>query len=1097
MQFVKINIFLIILISILFNGCSDKKVDSINLTGASGNGNSESNLGPTDTIAPTVVLTAPLNFAIITTNTTISANAIDDVQISKVEFYRDNILIGSDDTSPYSFLMNVNASMNGTYQITAKAYDSSNNSSISSPNTLTINVPIIDTTPPTVTLTTPTNNSIITGTTTLIADAFDNISVTKVEFYVDSNLIGTDTTVTGASSFSFSWAPTPTLNGPHVLKAKAYDAANNSIFSNNINVTLNMPTADSTPPSVSLITPVNGATLTTAPTSITAIATDNVAISKVEFYLGTTFLGQALSSPYTLNYSFIAAQNGSKTITAKAYDTSNYTATSASTVTINIPDVTFPTVSLTTPTNGTNITGSTILTAAASDDVGITKVEFYDGATLLSPAVTTAPYTKTWTPNISQNGPHTLTAKAYDAVNHITTSSPISVTVNIPDTTPPTVSLAATPTTVTAANTAITFTATATDNVAINKVEFYKAGVLVGTDTTPPYNYSWTPTLADNGSNSFTAKAYDTATPTNNTATSTVVTVTVNIPDTVPPSIVINSPLNGATITSATMITATASDNAGISKVIFYNSTNVLCTVLAPGPYQCNFNPTNNGSKTLTAVAFDTATPTANQTTSAAVVITAAIPPIAPSNLVTSSLAVNSISLTWTDNSTNESNFELQSATVADFSTVLGTTTIAANTTSATISSLNPATTYYFRIRSTNAGTGSTWSTTSIGTTLPPLPVNSSGDAQHTCIIKNNQLKCWGLNNYGQLGINSTVNQSVPQVVTLNGTPTSVTVGGYHTCAIVNLSGVKSVYCWGLNSHGQIGNGTTSATGVLTPTLVTLSGTNPVPNVIAAGLYHTCVIATVSGADKLQCWGYNQYGQIGDNTTTNKLVPTNITLTGTPKNMGGGSAHTCAIVTVSGVDKLFCWGINNFGRLGLGIDDGVLYTLPKEIAAPGGPIKKLAVGRDHTCIIVTVGTVDTVKCFGYNINGQLGVGNTTYQISSQAVNLSGTPLNLFLGYYFSCAISAVSGVNKYFCWGQNNYAQLSLPTTTTMLLSPSTTPVTLSYAPTQAFTGQYHTCIYSNASPNTIQCWGSNTYGQLGNGTTSTTGVQTPTTITP
>ena len=204
-----------------------------------------------------------------------------------------------------------------------------------------------------------------------------------------------------------------------------------------------------------------------------------------------------------------------------------------------------PSVLITSPSNNTTYTSAQTVTiaASASDRVGVTKVEFYDGTTLKG-TDTSSPYTYSWSFTSADNGTHAWTAKAYDAAGNSSTSSTVNLTVNISaaDTTPPTVSITSpsSGTTYTAAQT-VTIYASASDNVGVTRVDFYDGGTYKGTDTTSSYTYSWTFTSADNGTHSWTARAYDAA---GNSSTSSVVSLTVNIStaDTTPPTVSITSP---------------------------------------------------------------------------------------------------------------------------------------------------------------------------------------------------------------------------------------------------------------------------------------------------------------------------------------------------------------------------------------------------------------------------------------------------------------------------------------------------------------------------------------------------------------------------
>ncbi len=216
------------------------------------------------------------------------------------------------------------------------------------------------------------------------------------------------------------------------------------------------------------------------------------------------------------------------------------------------PDTTSPTVSLTAPTVNATLSGTTTLTATATDDTAVTKVEFYEGATKLGED-TTSPYTYSWDTTTVANGAVSLTAKAYDAAGNVGTSTPaVSAAVNnaSSDTTAPTVSLTAPTVNATLSGTT-TLTATATDNVAVTKVEFYEGTNKLGEDTTSPYTYDWNTTTATNGSHSLTAKAYDAAA--NNTSSGAV---TVTVTNTTAPT------------TTVDLGTKTSSEPTPISKAV-------------------------------------------------------------------------------------------------------------------------------------------------------------------------------------------------------------------------------------------------------------------------------------------------------------------------------------------------------------------------------------------------------------------------------------------------------------------------------------------------------------------------------------------------
>ena len=337
-----------------------------------------------------------------------------------------------------------------------------------------------------------------------------------------------------------------------------------SLTVNGTNIPLT-PGGDTTPPTVSLAS--SATSVTTAQTiTLSATATDNVGVARVEFYDGTTLLASDTSSPYATTVALTSANNGTKSYTARAFDAAGNSATSAAvSVTVNIPtgDTTPPTVSIRSNVTSVTTARTITLTATATDNVGVTRVEFYDGTTLLGQD-TTSPYTRTVSLTSANNGIKSYTARAHDAAGNNRTSSPVTVTVNIPvsDTTPPTVSLASSATSVTTAQT-ITLTATATDNVGVTRVEFLDGTTLLVNDTASPWSTTVALTSANNGTKSYTARAYDAA-GNNRTSTAVTVTVAISTADTTPPTPATNLAASNLTSTSVTICWTAATDDRGV-----------------------------------------------------------------------------------------------------------------------------------------------------------------------------------------------------------------------------------------------------------------------------------------------------------------------------------------------------------------------------------------------------------------------------------------------------------------------------------------------------------------------------------------------------
>jgi alpha-tubulin suppressor-like RCC1 family protein len=178
----------------------------------------------------------------------------------------------------------------------------------------------------------------------------------------------------------------------------------------------------------------------------------------------------------------------------------------------------------------------------------------------------------------------------------------------------------------------------------------------------------------------------------------------------------------------------------------------------------------------------------------------------------------------------------------------------------------------------------------------------------HACAIaSDNQAYCWGRNSQGQIGDNNVTGRYVPTAVDTSGVLTgktilSISAGGNHTCAIASDN---QVYCWGYDHYGQLGDNTT--TDSLVPVAVNTSGVLAGKTIlsVSAGVNHTCVIASDNQA---YCWGWNNYGQLGDNTSgTNRLVPAAVDMSGfppTPQVTLGGLP--CTDITMISDTELTC-----------------------------------------------------------------------------------------------------------------------------------------------------------------------------------------------
>ncbi len=286
----------------------------------------------------------------------------------------------------------------------------------------------------------------------------------------------------------------------------------------------------------------------------------------------------------------------------------------------------------------------------------------------------------------------------------------------------------------------------------------------------------------------------------------------------------------------------------------------------------------------------------------------------------------------------------------------------------------------------------------------------------------------------------------------------SVAGGSYFTCAVI-FDG--SVYCWGENRWGQLGDGTT--TDRWNP--VKVQGiTDAVA--VTAGNRHSCALMDDGG---VQCWGRNTHGQLGDGTGTDRLTPVDVLDLTDVMSVTTGDSHNCALLDDGTVR---CWGGNTFGSLG----DGTKWSRSRPVQAQGiTDAVEVSVAGFHSCALIDDGTV---RCWGFNKYGQLGDGTTSDRLTSVEVSGLTDPVAVTAGYYHTCALKD-DGTS--WCWGYNYHGQLGDNTTT-----DRSTPVQVSDLQdvAQITPIRLHTCaVLENG---TAKCWGYNDRGQIGDGTMQT-----------
>ena len=238
--------------------------------------------------------------------------------------------------------------------------------------------------------------------------------------------------------------------------------------------------------------------------------------------------------------------------------------------------------------------------------------------------------------------------------------------------------------------------------------------------------------------------------------------------------------------------------------------------------------------------------------------------------------------------------------------------------------------------------------------------------AQHTCGVTIGDAYCWGDNLAGQLGDppSTGFTRTAPVLVTGGLAFKSVDPGDLHTCGLTTSS---RVYCWGSNSLGQLGDGTTAYH--LAPAII---AGNQLYKQVSTGSIHSCALGI---DDKAYCWGDNFSGQVGDGTTTRRLVPKAVAGGRTYRGLSAGASQNCATDFGS---RSYCWGNNAYGALG----DGTTTTRLRPVATLGGlGFERLNAGT-HSCGVTASGKA---YCWGYNGFGEIGDGTKINRLRPRLV----------------------------------------------------------------------------------------------------------------
>ena len=342
--------------------------------------------------------------------------------------------------------------------------------------------------------------------------------------------------------------------------------------------------------------------------------------------------------------------------------------------------------------------------------------------------------------------------------------------------------------------------------------------------------------------------------------------------------------------------------------------------------------------------------------------------------------------------------------------------------------------------------------------------VQVSAGGAHTCaVLSSGHIFCWGRNHDGELGNGTTTDSDTPVEVQEISTAIQVSAGEYHTCAVLSTGHID---CWGDNEEGQLGDGTTTDS----DTPVEVQEISDATEVTAAEERNTCALVA---SGHIECWGNDEFGQLGNDSLNERPNETPVEVHGISNatDVDASGTNTCAVLSTGHVE---CWGENREGQVGNGEFGSGLegesppwWEVPDEVMDISDATQVGVGAARFACALGSGGGVD---CWGKGEEGELGNGKFKRQDTPVEVGGISTGIQLSAGVNDACTLLAGGQID---CWGAGQ-----------------STPVEVQGISdaTQVSAGGSDTCALLPSHQ--IDCWGENQYGQLGDGTT--TSSETP-----
>lgn len=447
-----------------------------------------------------------------------------------------------------------------------------------------------DSIPPTLTITFPADQSILSDSVLISAYAFDNVGLEKVTLYLNDSIVHEST----EGPYEYNWSTLENTEDEfHTIRAKAVDLAGNENFTNTIQVLVD--NQDNISPTGALIFPFTGQILTGEITIILE-ANDNDEVALVTLYIDGDSVMTYQEPPYRYDWNTLEEiDDVIHTIHAHIQDNAgNQITLGPINVTIDnyeSDDNIAPTGTITSPPSASTVSGTVNIEVNAFDNLRMGHVDFIiDGTAVFSDSL--PPYSFTWnTLGEAEDSDHVININLSDSAGNTSSLYPVTVFVNNvvdPDVTPPNIVIYDPAANQTVSGT-VTFLTIATDDIAVDRVEFYHNYELVFTATSYPFSYDWNSTLADEDTEHiWHAKAFDTSG--NEAQTQPMVLIVDNV-DNIPPTGFILHPVAGQVVSGDIEIQVSASDNVGVNQVTFFLNGNILSSD-SQSPFSYNWNTT-------------------------------------------------------------------------------------------------------------------------------------------------------------------------------------------------------------------------------------------------------------------------------------------------------------------------------------------------------------------------------------------------------------------------------------------------------------------------------------------------------------------------